>query len=193
MGTDTPIRSGNEWIFPDGYRLPVVAGGAVETDPSEADPEGDPGEKPTGEDELGDAGRKALDQERRARREAEKARKALEEKLREFEDRDKSDSEKAAERLAAAEKRASENELRAMRAEVAMAKGLTAAQAKRLVGSTIEEIEADADEILEAFPVDSRTPPPSQRPTPDLRSGGDGTQEPEETDPRKIAEFIPRP
>lgn len=40
---------------------------------------------------------------------------------------------------------------RADRLEVAMEKGLTPAQAKRLQGETKEELEADADEILELF------------------------------------------
>jgi hypothetical protein len=40
---------------------------------------------------------------------------------------------------------------RADRLEVAMEKGLSPLQAKRLVGETKEELEADADEILELF------------------------------------------
>ncbi len=39
-------------------------------------------------------------------------------------------------------------ELRAARLEVALEKGLTLTQAKRLVGNTREELEADADELL---------------------------------------------
>lgn len=52
------------------------------------------------------------------------------------------------ERVAQIEQQARENESRALRAEVANAKGLTPTQAKRLVGSTREELEADADELL---------------------------------------------
>lgn len=59
----------------------------------------------------------------------------------------------AAEREAAAEKRATDADARAMRLEVAFEKGLTPAQAKRLVGGSREELEADADEILRDFPV----------------------------------------
>ena len=51
-------------------------------------------------------------------------------------------------RVAEIERQAKESEARALRAEVANAKGLTASQAKRLVGSTKEELEADADELL---------------------------------------------
>lgn len=82
---------------------------------------------------------------RAANKEAEKLR--LE--LKAFQDRDKTDAEKLAERAAAAEKRAEETEARALRLEVAAEKGLTLRQAKRLSGATRKELEADADELLE--------------------------------------------
>ncbi len=81
---------------------------------------------------------------------------------------------------------------------MATAKGLTAAQAKRLAGATREELEADAEEILEAFPVSTSTDdsskgrPPSRQPKPELRGGGDPTEEPVETDPAKLAANVPR-
>lgn len=88
-------------------------------------------------------------------------------KVKELEDRDKSDSEKLTERLTAAEQRAVQAEREAMRLQVAYAKGLTPAQAKRLVGDTIDDLEADADEIIAAFtPVnDEQTPAPKRRPS----------------------------
>jgi hypothetical protein len=52
------------------------------------------------------------------------------------------------ERVAQIERQAQESEARALRAEVANAKGLTPNQAKRLIGATKEELEADADELL---------------------------------------------
>lgn len=52
------------------------------------------------------------------------------------------------ERVALIERQARESEARALRAEVANAKGLTPNQAKRLVGESREELEADADELL---------------------------------------------
>lgn len=52
------------------------------------------------------------------------------------------------ERVAEIERQARDSESRALRAEVANAKGLTPSQAKRLVGSTREELEADADELI---------------------------------------------
>ena len=52
------------------------------------------------------------------------------------------------ERVAGLEAAAKSAEQRALRAEIANAKGLTPTQAKRLVGETREELEADADELL---------------------------------------------
>lgn len=52
------------------------------------------------------------------------------------------------ERVAEIERTAKASEERALRAEVANAKGLTPSQAKRLIGSTREELEADAAELL---------------------------------------------
>jgi hypothetical protein len=94
-------------------------------------------------------------------------RQQLEARLKEIEDAKKSDSEKLADRLTETEQRALKAEQELMRLQVASAKGLTAAQAKRLVGDTIEELEADADEILAAFapPDTDSTPAPKRRPT----------------------------
>lgn len=157
--------------------------------PAKGDPE--PTKDP---DSLGDGGKKALDAERKARRDAEKATTDLQKRLKEYEDRDKTDGEKAADALRAAEKRADEAEARALRLEVAADKGLTPVQAKRLVGSTKEELEADADEILEAFPASSATPPPTRTPAAkgSPRGGGDPTSEPTETRPAKLAADLPR-
>jgi hypothetical protein len=75
------------------------------------------------------------------------------------------------ERVAEIERQAKESESRALRAEVANAKGLTPNQAKRLVGSTREELEADADELLadigaqkqqgNRVPSEGKTPKPT--------------------------------
>jgi hypothetical protein len=151
--------------------------------------------------DLGDAGKKALEAERKARRDAEKAANDLKARLQELEDRDKSDGEKLAGRIAAAEKRADEAEARALRLEVAHSKGLTAAQARRLVGASKEELEADADDLLASFSPpksdepeeepEGERPSPTNRPTPSLRGGGDPTQEPE-PDIRSVVDAIPR-
>jgi hypothetical protein len=132
-----------------------------------ADPPADP--KPDA-DPLGDAGKKALAAERDARKAAEKElakyRKA---------EADKADADKTeAEKRAAAELRAVDAELRATRLEVAHEKGLTPAQAKRLVGATKEELEADADEIIRDFPVAPAAPAKSSAPKPDPSQGAKG-------------------
>lgn len=54
-------------------------------------------------------------------------------------------------RVAEIERQAKASEERALRAEVANAKGLTADQAKRLIGTTREELEADADDFLKVI------------------------------------------
>lgn len=73
-------------------------------------------------------------------------------------DSSKSDLQKLADRVEAAEKRAADAEAKSLRAEVAQAKGLTAAQAKRLSGTSKEELEADADDLLAAFGGKKDTP-----------------------------------
>lgn len=114
----------------------------------------------------------------------------LAKKARDLEDASKTEIEKAAERLTAAEQRAQEAELRALRLEVAAEKGLTPAQARRLVGTSKEELEADADELLDTFGArgdDGEKPPTPRRPVERLRPGAAPAGEPEETDPRKLA------
>ncbi|WP_372728965.1 hypothetical protein [Nocardioides sp.] len=77
----------------------------------------------------------------------------LAKKAQELEEAGRSDLEKLTARAEQAERTASQHEARAQRLEVAFEKGLTPAQAKRLVGGTREELEADAEEILRDFPV----------------------------------------
>lgn len=105
----------------------------------------------------------ALDKEREARKAAEKEAKRakeLETELQQFRDRDKTEQEKVAERLAAAEKAATDAETKYLRAKVALDKGLPAALAARLQGATEDEMSADADELLSTL-GDRKQPPPS--------------------------------
>lgn len=140
-----------------------------------ADPPTDPPTEPDKpkDEPLGDAGKAALERERAARKTAEKElakyRKAEQDKA----DADRSEAEKRA----AAEERATAAELRATRLEVAHDKGLTPAQAKRLVGTTREELEADADEILRDFPAAAKSPP-APKPDPSQGSKGPATGRP---------------
>lgn len=125
-------------------------------------------------------------------------------RLKDLEDSDKSAIEKAESRASAAEKERDEAKGHLLRVTVAAEKGLTPTQAKRLVGSTREELESDADELLETFSKFGRSDPgkgdeddkdkpaPRDRPKERLSGGGDPTEEPEETDPRKLAARVPR-
>lgn len=70
------------------------------------------------------------------------------EQLAAIEEAKKTNEQKLEDRATAAEKVAAEKSLEADRAIVALDKGLTASQAKRLVGSTRDELAADADELL---------------------------------------------
>ena len=81
--------------------------------------------------------------------------KAKADKLAEIEEANKSEAERTAERLAAAEKRAAELEAKALRAEVAAAKGVPAGL---LTGSTQEELEASADALIEFRGEQKQTP-----------------------------------
>jgi hypothetical protein len=71
--------------------------------------------------------------------------KAKADKLAQLEESQKTEAQKAQERLEAAEKRAAELELRSIRAEVAAAKGVPG---DLLTGSTQEELEASADALI---------------------------------------------
>ena len=85
----------------------------------------------------------ARQNEQRAKQNADAAK-----RLAEIEDANKSELERANARAEEAERRALELELSSVRAAVALEKGLTPSQAKRLVGSSREELEADADDLL---------------------------------------------
>lgn len=163
-------------------RLAVMADDPKPGDPA---PDPEPDDDPKPDDQQLREMRTAL---RKANKEAADART----KLKDLEDKDKSEGERAQSAAAAAEKRAEAAEARALRLEVATRKGLNAAQAKRLVGSTEEELEADADEILESFkPAEGDKPPVPGKPTADLKGGGDPTED-VDVNVREVIESIPR-
>lgn len=78
-------------------------------------------------------------------------------KLAEIEEANKTEAEKNAERLAAAEAKAAELESRALRSEVAADKGVPSSL---LTGSTREELEASAEALIE-FRGEQKAPSPS--------------------------------
>ncbi|MFA7297323.1 MAG: hypothetical protein WC211_09110 [Dehalococcoidia bacterium] len=114
-------------------------------------------------------------------------------RLAEIEASGKSEQERLAEGRQAAEERAANAERETARLRVAIRKGLTDVQARRLVGDTEEELEADADELLATFaPAQASDTDLPQRPRERLRPGARPEATPDETDPAKLAEAIPR-
>jgi hypothetical protein len=110
----------------------------------------------------------------------------------ELEEAKKTTEQRLSEQLTAAQKRVAELELDQLRSSVAAEKGLPAKFARRLTGTTREELEADADDLLDTIPKPEPKVPLSQKPKESLRGGGRPDEEPEETDPRKLAAKIPR-
>lgn len=114
------------------------------------------GQEPTGNSEPNDGGQEpqTFDREyvQTLRGEAAKHRTKvsdLERQLKEFQDRDKTDAEKLAERAEAAERAAAENAQKLLRFEVAAEKGLDPKVAALLNGVTREEMAESADLLLE--------------------------------------------
>lgn len=114
----------------------------------------------------------------------------------------KSDTEKVSEQLAALqqqledEKKArQQSEAESLRLRVAAAKGLSEVQARRLQGSTQEELEADADALIEAFggKKDDSKPNGAGRPKEKLTPGAsseDDEAEVSREEAQKIADRI---
>lgn len=145
-----------------------------EAPPADAAPETPPTAPPTepAEPDLGDAGKKAIQAERARAAKAEADLKALKQQV---EDSQKTAEQKAADALSAAQSAANEAASKALRYEVAAAKGLDLALAARLTGSTVEELEADADALMALIPKapDAAPPPPPNGPTvPGQQPGG---------------------
>lgn len=99
-------------------------------------------------------------------------------RLAELENAKKTEAEKTAERLTAAERKAADAELSALRLDVALDKapdGMAVAQvrklARRLSGSTREEMEADAAELFADFAPKPKPTADSRRPVEALKSG----------------------
>lgn len=87
--------------------------------------------------------------------------------------------------------RAEGAEAKLLRLEIGLAKGLTPAQCARLVGTTEDELKADAAAFLAELPKGGGTPP-SRRPSERLPSGGGDPEEPVDEDPRKVAARVGR-
>lgn len=109
---------------------------------------------------------KALARKWEARAKAAKADAEDASKWREYEQSQKSDNEKNAERLAAAEAEAAIATAKLTRYEVAASKGVPAEAIELLTGTTREEVEAAADKLLALIANQSKSAP-----KPDVNQG----------------------
>lgn len=178
---------------------------APEVDENEADPqEGQPDVEQERKEEPFDAERakKAL---AKKNSEAENLRRRLKEleplaqKAKELEDASKSETERLAGARDEFKSRAESAEASLTKLQIALAaapEGASLAQvkavAKRLNGANQEELTEDAAELYELLGAAHRRPAVSGKPTEALRGGADPDEEPEETDPRKLADLIRR-
>ena len=128
---------------------------------------------------LGEPGLAALKSEREARKLSDKTVTELTAKIKEFQDRDKSETEKQSERLAEIQRENAELKSAKTRAEVAEAKSDPAKgiiiPASMLTGSTQEELEASADALI-AFKGEkqaTRLHIPNEGNSPTVQTGDD--------------------
>lgn len=133
-------------------------------DPAKGVPEG--AENP-------DAVKRALDAERGAAKEAKKRADAAEAKVAEFEEANKTELEKLTGKVESLTNESKGTKAENLRLRVALDKKLPSELIDRLQGSTQEEIEADADKLLELVKTD--TPPPTmdggtREPAPDPKT-----------------------
>lgn len=160
------------------------------------DTDGDPSK-------LGDPGKRALDAMKRERNAARKELADYRAKLKEIEDKDKTEAQRLQEARDEAANRAAKAEEQARSLSIAMERAPTHATlaqvravAKRVRGESDEDMESDADELFELLaPAPKDDGPPRKvagKPRERLRGGGDPEEEPEESDPRKLAEMIRR-
>ncbi|WP_280442236.1 hypothetical protein [Nocardia brasiliensis] len=152
FGTALGLRRNGAPIWP-------VRGASTEGDPPVDKPateppaaQDDPGSPagPTGDEGLGEGGKKALEAERKARADAEKAQRAAEAKVKAFEDAQKTDAEKQADRLAAAEKEAADAKVDAQRFKAAARHQISDADAELfLTGADDKTIGRQAERLAE--------------------------------------------
>ena len=136
-------------------------------------------------DALSEAGRKALDTERKARRDAENRLKELEplaEEARKRADSEKTELTKVSESLAEERTARQTAERALMRFEVAADKGVQPRHVRFLHGDTKEEVEASADALLAEIGGNGDKPSMPGRPVERLASGKPSAAE-EDEDP----------
>jgi hypothetical protein len=199
--TDTPQFDGLYVTYRGRTMLRVVGGDGTEEPPKETEPgKGDDPKAPAENAEAEKWKALARKHEKQAKENADAAR-----ELAALKEGEKTDLQKATDTAAEAEKRAVEAEKKVARLTVALRKGLTETQSKRLIGDTEEDLEKDADELLADFkgeetdgdeaetePGKGERKEPRRRPKERLKPGSTPSSEPEETDPAALAEAVPR-
>ncbi|MFD9893328.1 hypothetical protein ACFWY9_28620 [Amycolatopsis sp. NPDC059027] len=154
-----------------------------------------PAPKSDEDEPLREEGIRAL----RAEREANKQLKEQLRELSEWKEAQENAGKSEAERLTAENARLKAESTQAakdaVRLRVALAKGLTAKQAARLVGEDEEALLADADDLLSSFkpagePEEPEGPELDGGPRPRLKGGARPTDEPLVLDPAKLAADI---
>lgn len=160
----------------------------VDPEPSRGDPEPD--------DEFDrDRALRTIRKQREVESALRRELRTLRDQVRQFEDASKSEEERRNERLSTAERTAAAATAEAARLRVALRKGLTETQAKRLVGETEEELEKDADELLESFASSDKKDEDGdakRRPKERLKPGSVPDADPEPDDPAALAQRVSR-
>lgn len=139
-------------------------------------------------DAVGDAGKDAIRKEREARRdlekklaESEKLHADLTAKVRQFEDRDKSEHQKLADQVADLQKQVADKEAEVTKAQQQSLRSAVAAEkgvpVTGLTGTTEEELHASADELIawRDAAAAAKRPPKPPAPTSGLKSGASST------------------
>ena len=192
LSDDQLIEKANELgvaIATDADRATIVAAIAAKEKPAP---------RPWGDDKDFDPDKAwSLIENLRADRKRDRERlEALEKAERDREDAAKTEEQRREEARQRAEQEAKESKIEAARLRVALAKGFTETQAKRLIGETEEELAADADELLATFTSEGEGEGEQvslpRRPQPRLRPGAAPVTRTEETDPDKLAARVPR-
>lgn len=105
--------------------------------------------KPDADEPLKEAGKRALDSEREARKAAEKAKTDLEKRIKEYEDKDKTESQRLADENTELKAAKAASDRKALVAQVAMDHKLDKDDLDLLHGDTEEELTARAKRIAE--------------------------------------------
>jgi hypothetical protein len=163
---------------------------AKPTDPPkpDSDAKSDPKPDPAKDDDKTDWKSEARKWETRAKENKGKLDELepLAKQAREAEEAKKTEMQRLQDRAEKAEKERDSHASTATRLQVAMEKGLTPSQAKRLVGSTREELEADADELIADLKPEDKRPGAKDvipgRPDDGQKSSGD-----DKPDPKRVA------